>query len=160
MQSDDKIFSIGCLEFEQNSKGVKSGKNKLWFKKGLFQHSKASNFESGETAWASGGSAMFSTSKWEQLGGFDPAFYPAYWEDIDISYRARKNGWLVLFNSQAIVYHKHESTNASTFGTNKLQDISWKNSLYFSWKHADAAQKIQYVLWYPYWLLQRMKHSI
>jgi GT2 family glycosyltransferase len=156
---DDNIFAIGCLEYEDNKTGQKSGKNTLWFEKGLYQHARASNFESGETAWASGGSALFSADKWKKLGGFDPAFFPAYWEDIDISLRARKNGWKVLFNKDAVVYHKHESTNAATFGTKKLTDISWNHAKIFTWKHSNIFQKIQYLVWSFYWYIQRVRHS-
>lgn len=155
----DNIFAIGCLEYEQTSTGEKSGKNKLWFEKGLFRHSKADDFESGPTAWASGGSALFSTDKWQQLGGFDIAFYPAYWEDIDISFRARQKGWQVLFSKQAVVFHRHESTNAQVFGNRHVHNISWKNSIVFSWKHARGVQKIQFLFWYPYWYIQRLRST-
>lgn len=154
---DPTIFAIGCLEYEQSDHGEKSGKNKLWFEKGLFKHSKADNFESGPTAWASGGSALFSTDKWRQLGGFDSAFYPAYWEDIDVSFRARKEGWKIVFNKHAVVYHKHESTNSQVFGNRHVEKISWKNSLVFAWKHGTFLQKIEFLFWYPYWYIQRLR---
>lgn len=160
IQSDDNIFAIGCLEYEQDISGEKSGKNKLWFEKGLFQHSKADSFESGETAWASGGSSIFSTSKWRTLEGFDEVFYPAYWEDTDISFRARENGWLVLFNNQAIVFHQHESTNSSVFGLKKINEISWQNAYTFTWKNGSAVQRVLFLCWLPYWQLQRLKHTI
>src|SRR5690606_24971349 len=135
------------------------GKNVLWFEKGLFQHSKANNFESGETAWASGGSALFSIKKWLVLGGFDDLFYPAYWEDVDLSYRARQNGWKVLFNANAVVYHKHETTNTTVFGNKMIENISWSNSFKFAWKHSNILQKLQFMVWYPYWQLQRLRAS-
>ena len=59
-----------------STKQIKGGKNKLWFEKGIFCHSKADNFKSGETAWACGGSAMFDKKKWLKLGGFNKIYYP------------------------------------------------------------------------------------
>ncbi len=154
-EQDSNVFAVGCLEYENANQELKSGKNKLWFARGLFQHSKASSFDSGPTAWASGGSAVFNKKLWLELGGFDPGFYPAYWEDVDISFRARMRGWKVLFENKAIVYHKHESTNENVFGQTRMQSISWRNCLYFTWKNGTLKQKLLFILWYPYWLIVR-----
>lgn len=151
----DSLFAVGCLEFEEKFGGEKSGKNKLWFARGLYQHSKADNFFSGETAWASGGSALFSKKKWEQLGGFDERFAPAYWEDVDLSFRACKQGWKVLFEEKAVVLHKHETTNASVFSKEQLEQSSWQHGQYFTWKHATLMQKVAFIIWWPYWFVLR-----
>ncbi len=157
--SDPALFAVGCLEYEGKSTQVASGKNKLWFTRGLFQHARDESMTTGSTAWASGGSALFSKEKWDILGGFDPAFSPAYWEDIDISYRAHQRGWKVLFDRSAIVYHQHESTHSKVFGTAKMQEMSWKNALYFTRKHTRGWQKVAYLFWYVYWWYQRKKHA-
>ena len=149
-----KVFAVSCLEIEKiNGKKVLGGKNKLWFERGLFQHSRADNFESGETAWASGGSALFNRHKWLALKGFDLSYYPAYWEDLDLSFRAKQRGWLVLFNSQAQVDHNHESTNKSAFGQKKIELMSMKNIILFTWKNGSLLQKLQHLLWLPYHLI-------
>lgn len=145
------VFAVGCLEFDHEHGGVKSGKNQLQFERGMFIHSKASDLKAGPTAWASGGSAMFSRKKWLQIGGFDLTFYPAYWEDIDLSQLAREKGWQVLFEPAAKVDHNHETTNTDVFGQNKMRQMSWKHANIFTWKHADVWQKIAYLLWRPYW---------
>lgn len=153
--NEKNTFAVGCLEYEHDIQGEKSGKNRVWFHRGLFVHAKADNFESGSTAWASGGSALFSKSMWMELGGFDLAFYPAYWEDIDISYRAHQRGWNVLFDAEAIVLHQHESTNSSVFGLQGIENVSWSNAFKFTWKHANPLQRVLFLLWYPYWHLKR-----
>lgn len=150
------VFAVGCLEHDQTITGEVSGKNELFFKRGLYQHRKASNMSSGETAWVSGGSGLFSLVKWKELGGFDQRFYPAYWEDIDLSFRARKNGWHVLFNEEARVIHQHETTNAQVFGEKNIQEMSWKNAFLFSWLHTSGLQKISFLLWQPYWWWKRI----
>lgn len=145
--TDASIFGVGCMEDEH---GVKGGKNKLWFERGLYRHNRADEFTTGETAWVSGGSGMFDRQKWLELRGFDLAYYPAYWEDVDLSFRARKKGWKVLFDAEAQVQHLHESTNADVFGQQKMQEMSWKHGLYFTWKNANIFQRIQFLLWWPY----------
>lgn len=154
---DQGVFGVGCLEKEKkDGKVVEHGKNRLWFDQGLFIHSKAHHMDSGATAWVIGGSGMFDRKKWLELGGFDELFYPAYWEDIDLSFRARKNGWKVLFESKAVVDHNHESTNKDVFGQRKLENISWNNSLKFTWKNGHIWQKISFIIWQPYWIYKRL----
>lgn len=148
-----KMFAVGCHEREAAAGGVSGGKNKLWFERGLFVHSRAGRFTTGPTAWASGGSALFDRSKWLKLGGFDSAYYPAYWEDIDVSFRARQQGWLIWFESKALVDHNHETTNTSVFGQRKLEVMSFKNSLIFLWRNGSVSQKLQHLLWLPYHLI-------
>jgi GT2 family glycosyltransferase len=152
---DDKVFAVGCLEYEQDQHGQKSGKNRLHFIRGMFIHSRAEEFERGETAWVSGGSGMFDAKKWQVLGGFDPIFAPAYWEDVDLSFRARQMGWRVLFEPEAVVYHKHESTNMEAFGQDRIEEMSWDNALRFVRKHASWWQYCQHLCWRPYWWWKR-----
>ena len=152
--SDAQCFAVGCLEYEQDLHGETSGKNKLWFERGRFIHAKADTMSSGETAWVSGGSGLFDREKWILLGGLDKRFFPAYWEDIDLSYRARTRGWKVLFEKKAVVFHKHESTNTSVFGLRAIAKMSFRNGTQFTLKHATLRQYIQHFLWKPYWFLR------
>ena len=149
---DESVFAVGPLEIEH---GKKSGKNKLWFERGMFIHSKADDFTSGPTAWVSGGSGVFDKQKWLAIGVFNKLFYPAYWEDIALSFQARKRGWKVLFEPKAIVDHNHETTNATVFGQRKMEKMSWNNANKFTWKNSDFWQKVAYLLWRPYWWIIR-----
>lgn len=158
--NDQNIFAVGCLEYEgEDVTAQRSGKNKLWFERGLFQHSRANNFAFGATGWASGGSAMFDRKKWLELGGFDLKYQPAYWEDIDISFRAKESGYKVLFQPEAVVFHQHESTNAKVFSAYEMMLLGWRHSDYFTKKHANIWQKIAFYLWRPYWMRLRRQHG-
>lgn len=152
------IFAVGCLEHEGDSEQAPiAGKNKLWFEKGYFTHSKAEDFSFGNTAWASGGSSLFNRSRWLELGGFDERYYPAYWEDIDISFRARQKGWQILFEPTAVVFHQHESTNKSAFSAQEIDQLSWRHASYFVHKHGSLWQRLQYYFWQPFWMWKRFK---
>jgi len=156
IHQQSKIFAVGCMEIEKlDGKKIYGGKNKLWFEKGLFIHSRADKYTSGKTAWASGGSAMFDRKKWLELEGFDKIYYPAYWEDIDLSFRAKKKGWQVLFEEKAVVNHNHESTNIDVFGQKKLNLMSWRNADKFTMKNGNLWQKVSHLLWKPYWWWKR-----
>ena len=60
--------------------------------------------------WAVHGAAMaFTRPLWEDLGGFDEGFFPAYWEECDFCERARRAGRRVVVAPGATVQH-HEAS--------------------------------------------------
>ncbi|QQG47039.1 MAG: glycosyltransferase [Candidatus Woesebacteria bacterium] len=128
---DKKIFAVSLHE-----KGFGSAKGS--FVNGFFEHSgeKEQN-KLTQSLWASGGSACFRRNLWIQLKGFDEIlFSPFYWEDVDLSYRAQKRGYKVLWEPKANVVHKHESViNTNNFKARKLNLIKQRNYLIFIWKN-------------------------
>ena len=95
--------------------------------------------KSHKTFWISGGSGAFRRSMWKTLGGMDTMFSPFYWEDVDLSFRAQKRGWNLLWEPKAQVEHKHESTiNSNNFSLRYLNYIKERNQLLFQWKHLDT----------------------
>jgi GT2 family glycosyltransferase len=50
---------------------------------------------------------------WEALGGFDPRYFPAYYEDIDLCFGLARAGWHTLFEPRSRVIH-HESASSTT----------------------------------------------
>lgn len=88
------------------------------------------------TFWISGGSGAFRKSMWDKLGGMDGLFSPFYWEDLDLSYRAQRMGWKLIWEPKAKVIHKHESTiNTKHFKKKYLDYIKERNQLIFHWKN-------------------------
>ena len=56
------------------------------------------------------GAAMgFPKALWQQLGGFDEGFFPAYWEEVDLCRRAAEAGQRVVVVPQAVVRHAEAS---------------------------------------------------
>jgi len=45
-----------------------------------------------------------------RIGYLDEIFSPAYWEDTDLCFRARKNGWRVVYEPEARVVHLEGAT--------------------------------------------------
>ncbi len=57
------------------------------------------------------GAAMaFPRALWQQQGGFDEGFFPAYWEEVDFCARAIRAGRRVLVAPGALVRHEHEAS--------------------------------------------------
>lgn len=60
---------------------------------------------------ASGGASLYKASLFKDIGLFDEDFF-AYYEDVDISFRAQLRSWKVLFEPNAIVYHALSATSS------------------------------------------------
>ena len=148
----NKIFAVGLCDIShEKGKTVKRGKGSAEFIKGFIIHS-AAPIKSGETFWVSGGSGLFDRCKFLELGGFDPAFAPFYWEDIDLSYRAQKSGLVCIFEPQSQVDHYHMQgsirKNKSDFF---IKTVSYKNQFLFVWKNIeDYFLILLHLLWQPY----------
>ncbi len=155
IRKDKNIFAV-CAQQINDLKDSRSGRNKLWFKQGRFWHSAAMADQTpGPTAWADGGSSIFNTAYFRQLGGFDRRYYPAYWEDIDLSYQAEKNGYKILYQPTALVEHHHQTTNDQVFGQEKIKKMSWRSGSRFTWKNSTFTQKLQFLALYPYWFFRQ-----
>lgn len=48
---------------------------------------------------------MFRKSCWELLGGFDEAFWPIWFEDVDFCARIRERGWQIRYAPGAVAQH-------------------------------------------------------
>ncbi len=81
---------------------------------------------------ASGGASLYRTSLFKEIGLFDQEFF-AYFEDVDISFRAQLAGWKVRYVPTAVAYHQISATTGKIrgFGTyhtlKNLPLLLWKN---------------------------------
>ena len=66
-----------------------------------------------EVDYCSGASILVRKSVWKNLGGFDEAFVPAYYEDADLAFRIRQLGLKVLYEPRSVVVH-HEGMSHGT----------------------------------------------
>ncbi|MGH7155634.1 MAG: glycosyltransferase, partial [Acetobacteraceae bacterium] len=58
-----------------------------------------------EVDYCSAALLMVRRDLWEELGGFDEAFAPAYYEDTDLAFRLRTRGYKVLYQPRSRVVH-------------------------------------------------------
>lgn len=81
---------------------------------------------------ASGGASIYRISMLREIGLFDEDFF-AYYEDVDISFRAQLYGWKIRYTPTALAYHQISATSSkikdfTTYQTIKnLPFILWKN---------------------------------
>lgn len=152
---DPSLFAVSFLQIEKD--GSKVGKNRIYWHKGFLLHSKAKDLDPGPTAWAEGGSCIVRKDMFDKLGGFDPLYAPFYWEDIDLSYRARKLGYTVQFVPSVQVEHHHESTIGTYFQKKRVQAIAYRNQFLFVWRNIrEPLLLLSHVVYLPVHLVHEL----
>ena len=75
---------------------------------------------------------------WDEVGGFDERFAPAYYEEFDLAFALRERGWQVLYQPASRVTH----FDASSYGQAERDRQSVVNHGQFcrKWSRALAAQ--------------------
>ncbi len=153
---DPMIFAVGCMDKSiEGDTMVLRGRGLARWERGMYVHSRGEVDES-DTAWVSGGSGAFRKSMWKQLGGMDTVFHPFYWEDIDLSYRAVKAGFKILFEPKSVVVHEHEKgVIKQEYSAFQVKTIAYRNQFLFVWKNlSHFTAWIEHILWTPMRLLQ------
>ncbi|MDB5180421.1 MAG: hypothetical protein JWO54_179 [Candidatus Saccharibacteria bacterium] len=99
-----------------NSRGNKidstSEQYSIWgmpFPRSRGQHANTAP-ESGYIFGATGGATLYKTSLFKEIGLFDESFF-AYYEDVDVSFRAQLAGHKIYYTKDAIAYHKQGATS-------------------------------------------------
>lgn len=99
---------------------------------------------------ASGGASLYRVEMLKEIGLFDEYFF-AYYEDVDLSFRAQLAGWKVAYVPSAIVYHQIGATSSrikgfTTYQTLKnLPAVLWKN---VPWRHMPHIWPRLVLAWY------------
>lgn len=88
-----------------------------------------------EADFISGASIMIRRNLWEQIGGFDERFAPAYYEDADLAFEVRRHGYKVVYQPLSVVVHFEGISNGTdlTSGQKKYQ-VENRQKFYDKWK--------------------------
>jgi len=85
---------------------------------------------------ATGGASMYRVDTLKEVGLFDEDFF-AYYEDVDISFRAQWAGWKVGYVPAARAYHQIGATSGKIKGFTTYQAM--KNLPWVFWKNAPSS---------------------
>ncbi|MBN9581026.1 MAG: glycosyltransferase, partial [Afipia sp.] len=87
-----------------------------------------------EVDYVTGASALISRAFWDEVGGFDERYAPAYCEDPDIAMAARAHGCCVIFVAGSEVVHfEHSSYGAQLETTWKIYQTVNTEKLLEKW---------------------------
>ncbi|WP_438434603.1 glycosyltransferase [Gorillibacterium sp. sgz500922] len=91
-----------------------------------------------EVDYISGAAIMIRRSLWEEIGGFDERYVPAYYEDSDLAFEVRKHQYKVVYQPQSAVVHfegiSHGTDTGSGIKSYQLKNLEkfrekWKSEL-------------------------------
>ncbi|MBU1129846.1 glycosyltransferase [Patescibacteria group bacterium] len=118
-----KLLGVGFAEIGHENWA------RIFWKEGYLQYEPGEKISKAHiTAWLSGGGSIIRKSIFTKLKGFDNIYHPCYSEDLDLGYRAWKSGYHLIWEPEAKIYHKHQST-MSKFPKRFLNYIKERNRL-------------------------------
>lgn len=88
-----------------------------------------------EIFYACGAASLIKKEIFFTLGGFDELFSPFYVEDMDLSYRAWKSGYRVIYEPNSTVYHLSGKTISQNYHRFYVESIWCRNRYIFRWKN-------------------------
>jgi GT2 family glycosyltransferase len=97
--------------------------------------------------FAGGGSSMFDREKFLSAGAFEPLLSPFYWEDVELSYRAWKRGYSIVYEPRSAAHHRVSST-IGKLNRRRVRMIQQRNRLIYHWIHLhDRRMLASHILW-------------
>lgn len=88
-----------------------------------------------EVDYISGAAIMIKKSLWNEIGGFDERYVPAYCEDSDLAFEVRKHGYKVMYQPLSVVVHFEGVSNGTdTSAGQKSYQIKNQKKFYDKWK--------------------------
>lgn len=92
--------------------------------------------------YISGAAILLSRELWEQIGGFDRRYAPAYCEDSDLAFEVRRAGFRVVYQPLSRVIHYEGISNGTDVNGGGLKRYQVENSekLKDKWKQELACQ--------------------
>jgi GT2 family glycosyltransferase/2-polyprenyl-3-methyl-5-hydroxy-6-metoxy-1,4-benzoquinol methylase len=78
--------------------------------------------------YISGACIMIKKDLWNEIGGFDIRYIPAYYEDTDLAFEVRRRGYNVIYQPKTVIVHFEGISNGIDLdsGIKKYQSINQK----------------------------------
>jgi O-antigen biosynthesis protein len=90
-----------------------------------------------EVDYCSGACMLIPKSLFDRLGGFDPIYAPAYYEDADLAFKVRKAGLKAYYQPLSVVIH-HEGQTCGTSLASGVKSYQVVNQAKFKTKWAQT----------------------
>ena len=84
-----------------------------------------------------GAAFMVRRAAFDEVGGFDEQFFPAWYEDVDFCKMISKSGWKICFHPEAR-FHHDGGYSIETMGLKKFLSAYYKNQIRYARKHLGA----------------------
>ena len=135
-QSNNNLFAVSPSSIvNHNGKQVDEVPTKDRWENGFFYVEQFIDNPPEYLSHASGGCMCVRNDLFLELGGFDDLFYPAYFEDVDLCWRARKKGYVIIHEPKVRLFHKSHTTLNRVYDETINNVLYWKNFFLFIWKN-------------------------
>lgn len=147
MLTQPNVFGVNCAIRSPKTGQIMEGR-----KQAVIQHHKLtykdllSEQEEGETMYLCGGNALICKEKLISLGGYDELFSPFYFEDMDLSLRAKQQGWISLYTARTSCVHQHAATIGKIFTTEQVKEIFLRNRVYINLRYLTGITRVLFLL--------------
>jgi GT2 family glycosyltransferase len=116
--ADDQVAAVGARLVYPNGKLAEAGAyvDTDGYSHGVGRHARATHPRfcvPRDVPYCSAAALMVTTSVFRRVGGFDPEFAPAYYEDADLCFAVRAAGLRVRYEPRAVVIHRESMTHGS-----------------------------------------------
>src|SRR3989338_924624 len=156
---DKDVFAVGCAQITgvSNDNEYIEGRGIGHFQEGFLTHARGEP-DKITTLWVFGGAAIYRKSIWKTIGGMNEIYTHFYWEDIDISYRALKIGYKLIFESSSKVKHiQKEGAIRTHYKKLFIKTVAYRNQILFVWLNiSDAEYLINHFLYFPFHILKSL----
>ena len=149
----DDIFAVCSRVLDRNGAEQGTRTSGYWHRGLLFYESLPHSDESTDCFFAVGGQSFFRREVLNRLGSIDELLWPMYHEDIELSYRAWKSGYRIVYAPRSVCHHMGGKTSRRVFSATELRSFVRQNELLMVWKDVtDPALLIEHL----FWLLPRL----
>jgi len=120
------VYPDGTL---QEAGGIVWGDRNIWnYGKFMFTPDDPNVNFVREVDYCSGGFLMVRKSVFDEIGGFNMMYHPAYCEDVDLCFAIRDKGYSVLYQPKSVIIHKEGATQGTdtSKGIKSYQTVNQK----------------------------------
>ena len=97
-----------------------------------------------ETDYCSGASIMVPKSLFDEIGGFDERYIPAYYEDSDLCFEIRKRGKKVMYQPTSTIVHYEGISNGKDVSSGvKAYQVANAEKFYAKWKETLEKENLE-----------------
>ena len=132
---NNELFGVSCAICDPHDGHIQEGLKKPHIRGSkIGYYDDLSDQAEGETMYLCGGLALMDRAKLNTLGGYDTLYAPFYFEDMDLSLRAKQQGWISWYTSATKAIHQHSATIGSHFTKEEVQAVFIRNRVWISWR--------------------------
>jgi GT2 family glycosyltransferase len=135
--SASDVFAVCARVFDRH--GVDQGTRTAgaWRRGLIFYESLPHSERPTDCFFAVGGQSFYRRDILLELGSIDELLWPMYHEDIELSYRAWKSGYRIIYAPDSVCHHLGGHTSRKVFTPVELRSFVRQNELLTVWKDVE-----------------------